>query len=352
MSLRTLMQAGPAKVNDLFARLADTSDGAVKTREKLFEELKAELELHASLEEQHLFPVLRRHAETKALVGDATRDNRELRAKLAELETLPKNDPAFLERLKNLQKAFRQHARDETRELLPAVQRALSDEQVERVTEKIEAGVVEAERARHEEIEAQRAKARQEREKAEQERQAAAEQVQAAELEQRRAQECETAEYQTEQETPASRSDGMEGRTNNVGDAVRRDTTPTLPDAVRPAEIAAAGPKRVVAEITQIIASDVCAAASLPRHAVRTAAEVQAAWTEYMRETALAGAKMSQAVLSQATEQQQKFIAEAIQYWIKHNSRMVQLGLDMTLASMRPLTRGSRNRLHDAQRGP
>src|SRR6476619_1331434 len=111
MSLRTLMQAGPAKANELFAKLSETSDGAVKTREKLFAELKAELELHTSLEEQHLFPVLRRNAETKELVADAVRDNRELRARLAELEALPKNDEAFPERLKELQKVFRQHAR-------------------------------------------------------------------------------------------------------------------------------------------------------------------------------------------------------------------------------------------------
>ncbi len=167
MNLRTLMQVGPAKANELFARLAETSDGAVKTREKLFAELKAELELHTSLEEQHLFPVLRRNAETKDLVADAVRDNRELRAKLAELETLPKNDEAFPERLKELRKVFRQHARDEKTELLPAVQRALSEEQVQNVTEKMEAGLAEAEQARQDEAEDRRAKARQEREEAE-----------------------------------------------------------------------------------------------------------------------------------------------------------------------------------------
>ena len=151
MTFRTVMQAGPAKANELFAKLSDTSDGAVKTREKLFTELKTELELHTSLEEQHLFPILRRNAETKELVADAIKDNKELRAKLAELEALPKNDAAFPERLKELQKTFRQHARDEKRELLPAVQRALSEEQVQGVAEKIEAGVAEAEQARQDE---------------------------------------------------------------------------------------------------------------------------------------------------------------------------------------------------------
>jgi uncharacterized protein (TIGR02271 family) len=167
MTFRTTMQSGPAKANELFARLADISDGAVKTRERLFAELKAELELHTSLEEQHLFPILRKNAETKDLVADAIRDNKELRAKLAELDALPRNDQAFSEKLTELQKAFRQHARDEKKELLPAVQRALNDEQVQDVTDKMEAGLAEAEQARHDEAEQRRAKARQEREEAE-----------------------------------------------------------------------------------------------------------------------------------------------------------------------------------------
>lgn len=167
MNFKTMMQSGPAKAIELFARLVETSDGAVKTRERLFTELKAELELHASLEEQHLFPILRKNAETKDLVAEAIRDNKELRVKLDELDAMPKNDQAFSAKVAELQKAFRQHARDEKREFLPAVQRALSDEQVQDVAERMEAGAAEAEQARQEELEQRRAKARQEREEAE-----------------------------------------------------------------------------------------------------------------------------------------------------------------------------------------
>jgi Domain of unknown function (DUF2382)/Hemerythrin HHE cation binding domain len=167
MTLRSLMQAGPAKANELFAKLSETSDGAVKTRERLFAELQAELEFHTSLEEQHLFPVLRRSPETKDLVADAIRDNKELRAKVAELDGMAKNDAIFSERLSELQKVFRQHARDDRKELLPAVQRALSEEQVQGVTDKMEAGIAEAEQAKQDEAEERRAKARQEREEAE-----------------------------------------------------------------------------------------------------------------------------------------------------------------------------------------
>jgi len=163
MTLRTLMQAGTAKANELFTRLADTSDGALKTREKLFAELTAELEAHTDLEEQYLFPVLRKQAETKELVAGAIRDNKELRATLAELGQLPKNDETFLARLAELRKAFRQHARDETKAILPAVQRALSDEQVQGITEKMETSLAETEQAKQDQAEEKRTAARRER---------------------------------------------------------------------------------------------------------------------------------------------------------------------------------------------
>src|SRR3954451_22117776 len=95
-TLQRLMQAGPTKANELFTRLAETSDTAVKTRERIFIELKSELEQHVTLEEQHLFPILRKQAETKDLVIAAIRDNKDLRAKLGELDALPKNDESFL----------------------------------------------------------------------------------------------------------------------------------------------------------------------------------------------------------------------------------------------------------------
>jgi stress response protein YsnF len=253
MTLRTLMQAGSTKANELFARIAETSDGAVKTREKLFAELKAELELHTSLEEQHLFPVLRRNAETKDLVADAVRDNRELRTRLAELETLPKNDETFPERLKELQKVFRQHARDDKRELLPAVQQALSEEQVQTVTERMEAGLAEAEQARQDEAEERRAKARQEREEAEfLTRQA--EQARQDEAEERRAkarQEREEAEFLTRQAELRSEQATAAGQDRHVVEALTRGMTRQATDvALKPGKAAA----EVARQATRLVA--------------------------------------------------------------------------------------------------
>jgi len=166
-TIRQLIQSSPAKVNELFARLAETSGNAVKTRERLFSELKEELELHMRLEEQHLFPVLRKHKQTKDLVADALDDNKQTRKSLNELERTPKESDEFASKVVELRKAFQQHVRDERNELLPAVLKALDDEEAESIVEKIEGAKAEVEEAKRAEAEQRRAEAREQREAAE-----------------------------------------------------------------------------------------------------------------------------------------------------------------------------------------
>src|SRR3954469_6269008 len=166
-TIRQLIQTSPAKANELFAKLAETSGNAVKTRERLFAELKEELELQMRLEEQHLFPVLRKRKETKELVPDALNDNKEARKALSALERTPKESEEFASKAAELRKAFQQHVRDERKEFLPAVLKDLDDEEAGAIVEKIEGAKAEVEEAKRAEAEEARAAAREEREAAE-----------------------------------------------------------------------------------------------------------------------------------------------------------------------------------------
>lgn len=130
-------QTPPDRANELFEKLLATSDNALKTRERLFTDLKEELELLAGLQEEHLFPVLRRHG-MQDLVREAVNDNETTGALLAELEQMPKNNAEFLAKVGELRRVFQQHIRDDRKELLPAVLKVLSDEEAEAVAEKVE----------------------------------------------------------------------------------------------------------------------------------------------------------------------------------------------------------------------
>src|SRR3954463_11953413 len=166
-TIRQLIQTSPAKANELFAKLAETSPNAVKTRERLFADLKEELELQMRLEEKNLFPVLRKGKDAKGPVPDALTDNKETRKALAELERTPKDSEEFARKLAELRKAFQQHVRDERKEFLPAVLKALDDEEAGAIVEKIEGAKAEVEEAKRAEAEEARVAAREEREKAE-----------------------------------------------------------------------------------------------------------------------------------------------------------------------------------------
>jgi hypothetical protein len=137
MTNRGFSQAPPDKANELFDKLLATSDNAVKTRERLLADLKEELELLATLQEEHLFPVLTRHG-MQELVQEATNDNQETAALLGELERMPKNNAEFVSKVTELRRAFQQHIRDDRKELLPAVLKVLSDEEANAIAETVE----------------------------------------------------------------------------------------------------------------------------------------------------------------------------------------------------------------------
>jgi len=166
-TIRQLIQTSPTKANELFARLLDTSQNAVKTREKLLTELTEELSLLTELEEKHLFPVLRKHKQTKDLVADAIDDNRAMRKLLAELDKTPRDSEEFGSKLAELRSVFQSHVRDEKNELLPAVLKALSDEEAQAVVESIEDRKAEIEEEKRSEANERRAALREEQERAE-----------------------------------------------------------------------------------------------------------------------------------------------------------------------------------------
>lgn len=165
-TIRELIQTSTARVNELFSKLVDTSDTAVETRDRLFSELKVELDRQALLEEQHLFPVLQKHEETRSLVDDALNDNRQTRKLLGELERTPTDSEAFGTKVAELRKVFQQHVRNDKKEFLPAVVKALSAEETSTIVGKIEDKKASIAAARRSVAEERRADTKREREQA------------------------------------------------------------------------------------------------------------------------------------------------------------------------------------------
>lgn len=126
------------RANDILDRLAESSEGALKTRERLTSQIGELLDEHARKEEAYLYPALQAHREAHEQASDflsgAWAAHAEIGRLAAELAGMAKDAEAFVPKVSELKKLAQQHMRDEER-LLPALRKALSEEEAHTLDE-------------------------------------------------------------------------------------------------------------------------------------------------------------------------------------------------------------------------
>jgi hemerythrin-like domain-containing protein len=88
--------------------------------------LVRELSVHASVEEQFVYPALRERSG-EAPVLDALEEHHAAKRTLEELGALPPGHPRLAPKVRLLAESVRRHVQEEERRLLPALERALDD---------------------------------------------------------------------------------------------------------------------------------------------------------------------------------------------------------------------------------
>lgn len=132
-----------AKAMELVGKLADTSDGALKTRERLVKQLRTLLETHAVKEEAYLYPALQQREEARDFLSGAPGAHDEIARRVGELDETPRDDPGFQQQVETLRRLIERHAKDEEK-LLSGLKRALSAEETRALDEALTAPVEEA----------------------------------------------------------------------------------------------------------------------------------------------------------------------------------------------------------------
>ncbi|HEX8569380.1 MAG TPA: phasin family protein [Caulobacteraceae bacterium] len=194
--LKTL-QTSPARTNDLFAQLAETGPGAVKTRERLFEALKAEVALSVRLQHDLMLPALKKHAGTKTVAAQTGERLGAIKSLLGRLDGEARDGEDFLTGVAELKAALQAHMREEKGALATQLQK-LDEEELQTLADRFEAVRAEAEATARHDAEVERAQARRQRER-EEARQAAVEE--AAREERRLAREAKAAAEAVERDT-------------------------------------------------------------------------------------------------------------------------------------------------------
>lgn len=117
----------------IFDKLEDTDDTQTSQRTALLMKLKYALSKHALQEENVIYPALRQ----ANITHDADTLNSEhgyVKTYLYELETMPKDSPEWLARVRDFRAMIQEHMRMEEEQVFPRFREQLSEEQNTRLT--------------------------------------------------------------------------------------------------------------------------------------------------------------------------------------------------------------------------
>jgi hemerythrin superfamily protein len=132
-----LIKEDHRKVEALFREYEQSGDRALKTRQRLVEEMSRELEVHATLEEESFYPAVEAKAkhDGKELVHEAVEEHHLVKITIGELAELTPEDEAFDAKVQVLMENVRHHVEEEESELLPQAEQLLGQDDLVRIGE-------------------------------------------------------------------------------------------------------------------------------------------------------------------------------------------------------------------------
>ena len=131
MNAFTLLKTDHENVAGILASIEETTERAVKGRDELFARLKAELDLHAKIEEEIFYPALEEPEETREVTLEAYEEHRLVKQLLTELEAEPKDTEEWTAKFTVLKENIEHHVEEEEGEMFKKARTVLNEEEIE-----------------------------------------------------------------------------------------------------------------------------------------------------------------------------------------------------------------------------
>ena len=122
------------KVEQLFRKLKDTTDGAEKTRLELCQKLKHELLAHAEFEEAVFYPTVRERNGVGQQIQEGIEEHNEVKRMLEEIEALEPTSSEFMDKIEELEQAVRHHVDEEESEIFPVAKKVIDKDEGEQMS--------------------------------------------------------------------------------------------------------------------------------------------------------------------------------------------------------------------------
>jgi len=101
-------------------------------RQKAFEEIADALAVHATIEEKHFYPAVKK-AQTEDILLEAVEEHLEIKRVIADLLEMDGGEDEFAAKVKVLQEDVEHHVEEEEGEMFPKVEKLFDDEQLEAI---------------------------------------------------------------------------------------------------------------------------------------------------------------------------------------------------------------------------
>lgn len=129
MDALELLEEDHERVKDLLSRL-EKEKGA-KARERLFTEVKQELEVHEAIEEEIFYPALQEHPKAKDIVLEAYEEHNVVDMVMAEIEAIPFDDETWSAKLTVMKENVEHHIEEEEDQMFSQARKVFDADELE-----------------------------------------------------------------------------------------------------------------------------------------------------------------------------------------------------------------------------
>ena len=136
MNAIKLLKQQHREVEALFKQLEKAK--SARPRMKAFEQIADKLAIHATIEEKHFYPSVKRRA-TEDILLEAVEEHLGVKRVIADLLELDADDPTFQAKAKVLKDLVEHHVEEEEDTLFPKVSKALDADELEAIGEEMAA---------------------------------------------------------------------------------------------------------------------------------------------------------------------------------------------------------------------
>ena len=120
----TMLEADHKKVKELFAEYEEATVGK---QQDIAQTTIQELGIHAELEEELIYPAVRKGIKDDALMNEAAEEHHLVHVLIAELKELEPSDATFKAKFTVLGELVKHHVKEEEGEMFPEAQKATID---------------------------------------------------------------------------------------------------------------------------------------------------------------------------------------------------------------------------------